>query len=1050
MAVPVERPVRMERRIGGLLFLVALGLYLASMSWTAFPGQPTQLLLEALGQEPAPGVLNPIWNRLVRFFSGHPALPLASWTGIFSAVCGALGAGILGRLMVRVGYQLRASPPPVSVIREEQARWLSGLVAGLYLICCIPHWVVSTRSLPQSFHLLLLWLAIWFFAEYRRTGKGIYLGLTGFLYGVGCVEFATFLLFMPVALFLIAREWYRRQILLAWRAHLVLWAGLGAGLGLYLFHAAWLYRQGAPLGLFASPWGAGVQILRAQAWVISQMRLTPGFLVILFFAAVPWLMLFAMSRRSPWFYETDQVLMRIVFAGGLLGILYNAPFAIWNLLGMEYLMVTPHLLLAACMGYLAGEFWIMGEIQMGDASRAKRVLRQGACVAACLLPLGVGLGGWHNWSTVDGRHGAGVQRAVSDILDRLAGRDLVFSSGIRDPGGYLFLDDALRLAIWERKLPVRVISTPKIPSAAYLQNLALGFAEESLRDPLRRGQFDLFVENLLASSTGPGRVAVLEMPDVFRAYGYLAPDGFLYRLEASRGPEDLQALLQGQQPFWAWMEQQAATPVPEDNLARPHQDLMRTMAAKVANNLGVMQAEGGDEEGALKTFRTARRIEPANLSVLLNLLELGRRHDLPETGELEAEWGAVQAGQSGARWMLAVRHGYVWRAREWVRRGWVWVLSGLPSTEEAIRRNPAGLEEDPESAQEIDLFYLWWGLPDGGELDYRSRLVRNGQDTGALVELSRISLRRKDPEAAEAYLAEALALGFPEEQLGFDRAMAAYVRGKPADFRAALEQLSQVTPGDARVWLALVLTTDADEPVNRQALKRLRNLADGGGPARLALAWVRLLRMQWAGAQADLEQVVQADPRNAKAWELLVTVAQITDNRDLFQLSMRNLLALAPGHPFYCMRKANARYQAGDWEGAKAELRRGIRQRRDPTLLNNLAHFLMEVDGDLPAARILVDEALRKQPFNPIFRCTRGELNLKEGRLDEVAEDVEAVLANLPGQIQVLLLSAQMHAARGETQAALDQLRILARRQRELSQEQRKKLKEIALAVRKI
>lgn len=1047
MAVPLERPVRMERRIGGLLFLLALGLYLASMSWTAFPGQPTQLLLEALGQESAPGVLNPIWNRLVRFFSGHAAVPLAAWMGAFSAVCGALGAGILGRLMVRVSYQMRGSPPPVSVIREEQARWLSGLVAGLYLTCCIPHWVAATRSLPQSFHLLLLWLAIWFFAEYRRTGSGVTLGLTGFLYGIGCVEFATFLLFLPVALFLLAREWYRRKSLLAWRVHLVFWTGLGAGLGLYAFHAAWLFRLGAS----AAPWRAWLEILQGQAWVISQVRFTPGFLVILFFALVPWLTLFVMSRRSPWFYESDQVLMRVVFVGGLFGILYNAPFAFWNLLGMSYLMVTPHLLLAACMGYMAGEFWILGEIQMKDASRAMRGLRRGAGVLACLLPLGVGLGGVHNWRTVDGRHSAKMGRGVDEILARLDGRDLIFSSGIRDGGGYLFLDDLLRLAIWERRLPVRVISGPKTLSTAYLRHLATGFEPEVLREQLLKGKLDGFVEGLLTSDAGPGRVAILDMPDVFPEFGYLVPDGFIYRLEATRAQADLLALLQAQRPFWAWLEEQAAHPVPEVNLARPYQDELRTMAAKVANNLGVLQAEGGDEDGALETFRTARRIEPANLSALLNLLELGRHRELPEAAELEAEWMDVQENPSGERWMLAVRHGYVWRAREWVRRGWVWVLSGMPSAGEAARRNPSGPEDvDSDFAQQIDLLYLRWGLPTRGELYYRSRLVKDAQDTGALMDLCRISLRRKDPDSAEAYMAEAMALGVPEEELGFDRAMVAHVRGQPAEYRAALEKLSRMTPGDARVWLALLMTDDAEAAVKRQAFNRLKNLAEEDAPVRLALAWVRLLGAQWAGAQADLEQVVQQESQNAKAWELLVTLAQITDNRKLFQLGMRNLLTLEPEHPFSHMRKANARHQAGDWEGAKAELRRGISQQRDPNLLNHLAHLLMVVDGDLPAARALVDEALRKQPFNPIFRCTRGELNLKEGRFDEVAADVEAVLASLPGHIPMLLLSAQLHAARGETQAALDQLRSLAGRQRELSPEQRKQLKEIALAVRKI
>ena len=109
------------------------------------------------------------------------------------------------------------------------------------------------------------------------------------------------------------------------------------------------------------------------------------------------------------------------------------------------------------------------------------------------------------------------------------------------------------------------------------------------------------------------------------------------------------------------------------------------LTSKVANNLGVMQAERGNEEGALETFRTARQIFPGNLSVLLNLLKLGQTRDLPEAEELEVDWEDLKNNPDGERWALAIRYGYVWNARDWVRRGWVWALSGAPSSEESAR-----------------------------------------------------------------------------------------------------------------------------------------------------------------------------------------------------------------------------------------------------------------------------------------------------------------------------------------------------------------------------
>ena len=44
----------------------------------------------------------------------------------------------------------------------------------------------------------------------------------------------------------------------------------------------------------------------------------------------------------------------------------------------------------------------------------------------------------------------------------------------------------------------------------------------------------------------------------------------------------------------------------------------------------------------METFRTARRFHAQNISVLLNLLELGRSRELPEAAELEADWMAFQ------------------------------------------------------------------------------------------------------------------------------------------------------------------------------------------------------------------------------------------------------------------------------------------------------------------------------------------------------------------------------------------------------------------------
>lgn len=1017
-ADPAWRFLPSDRQIGWFLFGTSLVLYVASLSWAPFPGLPTQALLLHLGMDGTPGILEPLWGRLIRMLARLPGLSVAGWAGLFSALCGAASIGLIGRLMVRVGYLVRNEPQPESFAREAQARRLSGLVAGLYLAVCIPFWMVATRSLPGTFHAFLLLAAGWFFSEYQLWGKRRHLAWLGLIYGVGLAEFPTFFVYLPLAVVLGAREMFRWRALRSWKPHLALWGGLLTGLLLYPLHAYALFRQGAGTGLWASPWQAWVRVLQEQALRIIQLpnQNPMVFLYIMFFSLAAWLLLFTMSHRSPWFYESGQVLVRLLFVAGLLGILYNASFAPWRLLGMGQLLVTPYLLLAICIGYMAGEFWILGESQpLVDSVFARRFARRARRVSAVFalsLPAIIAAGGIHNWRVVDGRTGEIVATAAAEILDRLDGQDILFSSGL--------LDDSLRMAAWERKIPVHVISVPRTASDLYLNRLAEAFADDRLKFPLLQGDFGTFVENLLLSESGPARTAIIDLPDVFREYGYVVPDGFLYRLETSGDRVDCNSLVASQRPFWERMELMAADPVPQANLIRVYQDRLRLLASKVANNLGVLQAERGDESGAVETFRVARRICPDNLSVLMNLLEIGRSRELPEAAELESDWEARLENLRGERWALAIQYGYVWRARAWVRRGRVWALSGAPTSAEAARRNlsasDAGLDQQ---AQLLGQVYLRWGLPPLDEAYYCAQLIQDDKNAPALMELGRLALARNDPEAAEAYMAEALAMGMPEQEILFDRAMTAYVREGNAPALESLQALARLTPGDPRVWLALVMLGDEHDPLNAQAMKTLKSHRAAGISVRLALASVHMARGQWAEAQAELEQAVLVDSQNTQTWEMLVTLAQERGNQALMETGLRALLERNPEHFLHYQNQGVAHYFKGELAEAEATFRKGIDRTRAPVLLNNLAHVILKRGGDLEEARGLLDEALRRQPGDAGFLSTRGEVFLAMGRYEEARLDLQASLKKRGRHNNLLLLLARSYEGLGDRPRAL-------------------------------
>ena len=1020
---PLAQQFPTDRQTGWFLFLAAFLLYLATMSWRAFPGPPTLALLAVLDPLAEPTSREAMWGWLMKGLAAPAPERIAAWSGLFSALCGAWSAALLARLMMRTGYLIRNEPGRESFIREAQARRISGLAAGAYLAFSLPVWVASTRSLADTFNLWLLLVFAWFVSQYRHRGRRRHLFLAGLLFGAGAAEYPTFLIFFPLAAFILLREIFRWQGLRSWRTLAALLGGLALGLALYPLIAYVYFKQMALAGSYVAPLEALRLTLAAQFQMVTQIRFATGFLVIVAVPVVPWLTLFPLSSRSPWFYEWGQIGVRILFAVGMLAVACNLPFAPWRLMGFGYLMVVPYAILAVCMGYVAGEFWILGEPQvMLDTDLFKRTVRRAASLFAAALPVAIlGIGLFH-WREVDGRYGRLAEEAVAEVLGRLDGRNILFTTGL--------LDESLNLAVTLQNSPVRVVSAPRTGSGPYLQRLAKRFAGEPWQAPLSQGDFGKFLDHLLMSDDGPGLIGIIDMPDVFREFGYLVPDGFLYRMETDPARIDLPALVEAQRPFWAWLLRMADHPVPEKNLMRPYQDRIRLMASKVANNLAVLQLERGDEPGGLDTLRTARKIYPENWSVLMNLLELGRAQADPDLPEWEKDWAEREDELGGDRWALAVRYGYVWHARAWVRRGHVWALSGVPAIDEAFRRKPAISDEEDAAndnrAQVLDQAYLVWGQPGRDDTYYRSQLVKDSRDVEALMAMGRLALRRNDPEAAEAFIAEAVAMGMDEKKALFDRAMTAYVRGEKEDALRRLADLSLQTPGDLRVWMALVLLADESDPLGKEALKRLRGYAGAPLGVRLALGHVLMVRQQWAAAQNELDLAVQQDPRNVQAWEMMVLLAQTRGNKPLLEAGLRALIARNADHFMQYQNAGVEAYRKGNLAAAETAFRQGLMRQRDATLLNNLAHVIMERDGDLLDALKLIDEALLRQPGQAQMLSTRGAILVKLGRFEEARMDLQESLRKQGRTANLLLLLAQTYEGLGDRTRAQTMIRTLA------------------------
>ena len=1032
------RPARFHRWVPGGLAAAAFATYLLTLSRSAFPGLPAKSLSWHLGLDPYPTLLDPVWGFLVRLCARLPGGNAALWTGWLAAGFGALCVALVAALMMRVRYPIHDAHDPDETGREATARGIAGLASGLFLMLNVPFWIMSTRSLPGTFHLAMLLSAAWLFSEYQRTGRTSRLYLLGLLYGFGIVEFATFWVFAPLAALLVARAMLQRA---EFSVRVLVRTGLCVLPGLLLYAAnAWRLWQDPAIHLrgFSSPWSVVWFTWRDQWNLIAHAPQTTGFLMVMTLTVVPWGVMYLMRPKKPaWRYSAWQTFLRLVVLAAALAALFNAPLSPWRYFGMNYLIATPYLILAVCAGGVAGEFWVMGQVRGHRGAGIGQPLRSLMGIVGLLVPIAATAAGFLNRPVADGRPGTEIDGLAEQVWEDLQDRDVLLSNGV--------LDDNLRLLAHRRGRNLVVVNLSHTVTDLYRRQLAEVFSEPRQQSLLQVG-FSAFLQDFLSTDDGLRRIASLDLTEPLREHGYLVPDHLTYRVEPSEDRIDLEGLVERQKPFWARLESLEERPLDPRNPAHPYRQFLLRLAAKVANNVGFAQVERGDESGAADTFRQARRIDPGNVSALLNLLTLAQRRQWPERADYEAEWEEFKSRHVDSRvmWSLSSLYGYVHNTGLLVRQGMMWAVSGKPRMAEAELRRASGANlVSTEVKAFLGRAYLHGGDLEQSSRFYREALDENPQDVKSLLMLAQVSMSAEDYDEAERILGQVEAAGVPADALRFERAALACLRGQTDQAMADLRELVKKDKGDVRAWalLALLAGDGRDPDTFERALKTLKNLQGTSPDVRLMLAELYVGRQDWSAARTEVEQVVRMNPRLVRAWEMLVSIDFSERKRELAEDHVRILLTLAPENFVGNLMLGSFQYARGQYSLAESSYRTALAVRRDPTALNDLAYLLMiNKSGGEGEARALIEEALAAQPGNALFLSTRGELNLREGRYDEAERDLQQVLAAVPNHAHVLLLSAELYAARGQKKAALELAEDLETRQGELASEQQAQL----------
>ncbi|MBR6021303.1 MAG: hypothetical protein IK066_02670 [Kiritimatiellae bacterium] len=1055
--------------------LVALALDVWAFFGGAMPGVSTRLLLSHLREDGTPATSNILWGYLVRMGEYVPGVTITQWTAGLSAAFGVLCVAVLTALLLHKGYWVVEKSSPQAVARESWGRRLAGLSGGLFLAVSAPWWVASTRAFPMTFHVLLLLAVFCLYEAYRKTGRRWWLCAFLFLWGVYATQTDTGWYLAPVALWMAGREMAHWDHHKSWWTWLLYAASAAAGLSLYVVLARLTASRGSWLGMYpGGAWEAFRMLLRTQFASLAMMKFSPALLVFGCILAVPWCTLFLLSHRCPWCYEGAEIWIRVVFGLGLASIAWTPPYSPCYLVpgGLSDPPVVPSLVLAVCFGCTVGETWLMGDLRERiDNTFWKRLLRRTMTVLALLLVPAAAAGAWRNAPRVKVPGELWTHGAIRNLFEQRGNRSVVLCGAP--------YDDLVLMEMRESRSPVAVMSYSRASNPQYLKLLARRFAglgQASLF--FSEGNFDAGMRTWLGEEEQLEQTLAIGRPDMFNEYGWMAPVGIAYRIETSPDRIPLDGVLATQRPLWERVAEEAGTEVEPDNPYYPYWMQCNAIVAREANDAAVRAADEGRLPLAEELLALADRIMPENLSVKMNRVRVAEKMgmDEDEIARRREEWETqMWSGGLGTRWVLGAYYGYVWDAHGWMRDGTVWALSGAPLTEAGARRKSAlDLAVDGRFEKWLDQAFIAAGQEDVGEVAYRQVLMANPYATRPLLELARLALKDKHPEIAEAYLDEAEARGVKADDIRYERAMVDYSRllfarwkgkkdgkfpaGKPlgslklssplkdpdrwchanGTVRAADEvfrELSRAAVGDMRIWMTLYLLADGAQPESDEIEKLLKAQRMNDPDLWLTLCSVHIQREEWGKAKLELNRAINMDTERIPLWEMTMSIAEHEANAKLLVSAKNRLLRMQPFHFLAQQQMGEELYTKGDLEGAAKVFRLGIFFKRDPVLLNNLAHVLIEMDptGNYDEALQLVDEAIKRDPGRLGFYGTRAKIHLAHGDSDAALRDVRRALMRKEPGIGDYLLLAEICQARGDVvhaEAALRRAGVVKARPR--------------------
>ncbi len=1026
----------------------ALAVYLFTLSPGVFPGLSASLMATYTGIEPALAPAHPLWGSLVDWIGGWPMGQPAWRLNFFSALCGALGVGLLYGLVSRLVHAAidRADDTAENAV---VASVMAGAVAAVALAFSVPFWMASTRLHFQSFDLLLLLLAAHLFLRYAVSHKWPYVAGFALLYGVGIVESAIFAPFAPLFIFYAFRVWYLRDDI---RLGRILLLGLLAllGLGLFLL-AARHFCATADISLrdYSGYWDVVWTMVRDQARTMRAALPRVGWMLIVLLAIVPWLAAQLISVRALNEYrQWSHYALHIAMTAIVFAMLANTAASPWDLLRARGgLPVGFSALTAMTAGYLSAYWYLLMANSKLMKVREVKLLRVRA---------GVWLGYALTWSLIvvvaaaalinglkeaSGRRGAFADACARELLDHLQGRRWLVSDGL--------LDNHLRIEAARRKQDLVLLALHKNDNPIYIRQLKKlidSDAEFAALDRVRlKNSAELgvitFIQDWIgmASNVAP-RLAVMSAPDLLVGAGWtVVPNYLCFVGEPRRDVLRGETILEAHRPFWERMERLLPPPTPKQReraksgaALEPlvvYRNHLRRQVGFVANNLGVLLEDLGRGADAYAVYKRVRAIDSENISALLNMAEMLNRDPDFMPGEkevVEKEMKDFVANMAGKRlpiWSLSRFFGYVRSPVLFAQLGWTWALSGQPGMAmaglrraEAMTLNSASRTRVKEAMAEM---LMQQNEEERSEEIYEEILRSEPQNQRALVSMIRLNARRGAIDKAREWMEKARDAGVDRTSMAVERAALFLAANDPEQARVVLTEVTEMQPKNMQAWgllaVALLQMKDFAE-VEGRVLPKMESAA--GTPDTYL---VQITRGQLAynkgqehypAARAAFERAAVLRPGLPMLLEWILRLDFLMDDKPAAEQHARQILRQNRDHGFanYIMGSLmlgkGKRAEAGDY------LRRSVGASKSPAALNDLAELLRQ-SGDYAEAEQQARAAIALAPELYFAWDTLGGVLAATKRLDEAETAYYKALDIYKDDLRVHLNLAKLLKSKG-------------------------------------